>query len=103
MNYLHNNGIVHRDLKPDNILIDDIEDFSTIKVADFGLSAKWEQQDDSEQVGTLIYMSPELIKKKFYSPAVDVFATGIILYMLLTGGVHPLFRSDEFSTENYKK
>jgi len=101
---LHENGIVHRDLKPDNILIDDIDDLSTIKIADFGLSAKWEQsRDDSEQVGTLIYMSPELIKKKFYSPGADVFAIGIIMHMLLTGGVHPLFRSDEFSTENYKK
>ena len=40
--YLHSNNIIHRDLKPDNILIDDINDYSCIKVADFGLSAKYE-------------------------------------------------------------
>ena len=40
--YLHENNIVHRDLKPDNILIGDLYDLSTIKVADFGLSAKYE-------------------------------------------------------------
>jgi calcium-dependent protein kinase len=72
-------------------------------VADFGLSAKYEQQSDTEQVGTLIFMSPEVIKKKLYKPEVDVFAIGIILYMLLTGGEHPLFKSNDFSTERYKK
>ena len=41
VNYLHSNEIVHRDLKPDNILIADPSDFTTIKVADFGLSAKY--------------------------------------------------------------
>ena len=40
--YLHSNNIVHRDLKPDNILVADPEDPSAIKVADFGLSAKYE-------------------------------------------------------------
>ena len=40
--YLHSHNIVHRDLKPDNILIDDITDFASVKVADFGLSAKYE-------------------------------------------------------------
>jgi serine/threonine protein kinase len=53
MEYMHNNNIVHRDLKPgkhtfssspflDNILIGDSSDVSTVKVADFGLSAKYE-------------------------------------------------------------
>ena len=45
VDYLHTNGIVHRDLKPDNILIQDINDFTTIKVADFGLSAKYEHSN----------------------------------------------------------
>lgn len=44
MNYLHSNEIVHRDLKPDNILISDPSDLSSLKVADFGLSAKYEHQ-----------------------------------------------------------
>ena len=45
VHYLHSNEIVHRDLKPDNILIADPEDLSSIKVADFGLSAKYDQFD----------------------------------------------------------
>lgn len=48
-------------------------------------------------------MSPELIKNKRYSPGVDVFALGIVMYMLLTGGGHPIYESDDFSTEKYKK
>ena len=38
--YLHSCNIVHRDLKPDNILIDNLTDYSSVKVADFGFSAK---------------------------------------------------------------
>ena len=104
--YLHNNNIVHRDLKPDNILIADSNDLSTIKVADFGLSAKYEHESYcamDEHVGTLIFMGPELILKKRYSKGVDVFATGIIMYMLLTGGKHPLYDSRDFHVEKYKK
>ena len=52
VNYLHTNEIVHRDLKPDNILIADPDDLSTIKVADFGLSAKYEQNNDGELIAT---------------------------------------------------
>lgn len=91
VNYLHTNEIVHRDLKPDNILIADPDDLSTIKVADFGLSAKYEQHNETDQVGTLIFMSPELIKKRQYTAGVDVFAVGVVMYMLLTGGKHPLY------------
>ena len=94
--YIHNNNIVHRDLKPDNILIADTNDLTTIKIADFGLSAKYEHECYlalDQQVGTLIFMGPELILKKRYSKGVDVFATGIIMYMLLTGGEHPLYES----------
>ena len=103
--YLHSNEIVHRDLKPDNILLSDPNDLSTLKLADFGLSAKYEHQSmaDTDQVGTLIFMSPELIQKKRYSPGVDVFAVGIVMYMLLTGGEHPLYTSNDFTTEKYKK
>lgn len=40
--YIHSIGIVHRDLKPDNILLSDFSNLTTIKVADFGLSAKYD-------------------------------------------------------------
>ena len=47
-------------------------------------------------------MSPELIKQRKYTAGVDVFAVGVVMYMLLTGGKHPLYSSDEFLTEKYK-
>ena len=48
-------------------------------------------------------MGPELILKKRYTKGVDVFATGIILHMLLTGGEHPLYDSRDFQVDKYKK
>ena len=41
IDYVHNMNIVHRDLKPDNILVGDLNNLSTVKIADFGLSAKY--------------------------------------------------------------
>lgn len=68
--YMHEKGIVHRDMKPANILIEDIDDFSTIKITDFGLSAmisEYSSKFFSEQCGTPMYMAPELIENKVYS------------------------------------
>jgi len=47
-------------------------------------------------------MAPEVAEKKEYSKSVDVFSTGIIMHMLLTGGDHPLFDPDTDNTESYK-
>lgn len=94
VSYIHQIGIVHRDLKPDNILVDDFNDLNTIKIADFGLSAKHSHSSFrklDEHCGTLIFMAPEVAFKKDYSKSVDVWSTGIIMYMLLTGGDHPLY------------
>ena len=97
--YMHSKNILHRDLKPENILMAHPTDFSQIKVADFGLSAKYESsqiETRDERWGTLIFMGPELLLGSVYSKSVEVFATGIIMYMLLTGGKHPIYDAKTF-------
>ena len=95
--YLHNKLICHRDIKPENIMFSKENDLSSIKLIDFGLSAQNLYNPLIEgYAGTLLYMSPEQIEKKFYCQTVDIWSIGIILYMLLNNGKHPFyFKGDE--------
>ena len=90
--YLHNKLICHRDIKPENIMFSKENDLSSIKLIDFGLSAQNLYNPLIEgYAGTLLYMSPEQIEKKFYCQTVDIWSIGIILYMLLNNGKHPFY------------
>ncbi len=83
--YLHDHGIVHRDLKPGNIFIDE----NVVKIGDYGLSkfiSCSRRSGQTESVGTFHYMAPE-IGKGVYGKEIDVYALGIILFEMLTGGV----------------
>lgn len=74
-------GISHRDLKPENILMSESFD---LKVADFGFGSNAET--NSSRKGTQAYMAPEIHKGEEYSgTAVDLFAAGIILYIMMVG------------------
>lgn len=60
--HVHQKNYVHRDLKPENILINDEEDLSSLKLADFGLSASFRLNTSytlNERMGTLLFMAPE--------------------------------------------
>ena len=86
--YVHERNIIHRDLKPENILLaKDEENCFDVKIVDFGLSAEqnW-RLEQNERAGTPIYMAPEQATKKGYSKKVDLWACGIMAYMLLTCG-----------------
>ena len=66
---MHSKNYVHRDLKPENILIDDEDDLSSIKLADFGLSASFRLNTAyslNEKMGTLLFMAPEQTKNYSY-------------------------------------
>ena len=85
MKYLHAHRIIHRDLKSPNILLDER---LLPKVADFGLGRFVTDceavQKMTQNMGTPIWMAPELIENGPYNAAVDVYAYGMILYEMLT-------------------
>ena len=75
-------------------MIGDVNNLNTIKIADFGLSAKYDHvsfKTLDQHCGTLIFMAPEVAHRKEYSKSVDIWSIGIIMYNLLTGGSHPLY------------
>ncbi len=84
----HRLGIVHRDLKPDNILL---THFGVPKIGDFGLAKRLHGKSKSEVPGTLAgtphFMAPELFQGTPASPASDVYALGVSLFVMLTGKV----------------
>ncbi|XP_021564040.1 calcium/calmodulin-dependent protein kinase type 1B isoform X1 [Carlito syrichta] len=85
VSYLHGLGIVHRDLKPENLLYATPFEDSKIMVSDFGLSKIQAGNMLSTACGTPGYVAPELLEQKPYGKAVDVWALGVISYILLCG------------------
>jgi len=85
-------------------LVGDPDNFESIKVADFGLSCKFDRSffaTMDAQCGTLIFMAPEVIFRKDYTKTVDIWSIGIVMYQLLTGGAHPLYKDGD-SAETFK-
>ncbi|XP_067010998.1 calcium/calmodulin-dependent protein kinase type II alpha chain isoform X6 [Anabrus simplex] len=87
VNHCHQNGVVHRDLKPENLLLASKQKGAAVKLADFGLAieVQGEQQAWFGFAGTPGYLSPEVLKKEPYGKPVDIWACGVILYILLVG------------------
>ncbi|XP_076629772.1 calcium/calmodulin-dependent protein kinase II isoform X14 [Colletes latitarsis] len=87
VHHCHHNGVVHRDLKPENLLLASKAKGAVVKLADFGLAI--EVTGDTQAwfgfAGTPGYLSPEVLKKEPYGKPVDIWACGVILYILLVG------------------
>lgn len=85
--YLHSLGITHRDLKPENLLYYHPGHDSKILITDFGLSAfrRTGNMYMKTTCGTPEYIAPEILARKPYSCQVDMWAIGVVTYILLSG------------------
>ncbi|KAF9526801.1 kinase-like domain-containing protein [Crepidotus variabilis] len=95
VDYLHDHDIVHRDLKPENILYRTKASDSDIVIADFGIAKHLHSPEEQlhSLAGSFGYVAPEVLKKLGHGKPVDIWAIGIITYVLLCG--YSPFRSDD--------
>ncbi|KAJ3415675.1 hypothetical protein HDV05_004353 [Chytridiales sp. JEL 0842] len=84
--YIHSNDIVHRDLKPENLLLLNTTDASPVLISDFGLARVIPENDFLKTTcGTPAYVAPEILKQKGHGKPVDLWALGVITFVLLCG------------------
>ena len=102
IHYIHTKGFAHRDLKCENILLDKLYD---VKVVDFGFACPVEGRTGDGMnrsiVGSLGFMAPEIhAKQPYQGQVVDLFALGVILFVLYAG--HPPFNMANLEDPHYK-
>ncbi|XP_038070466.1 serine/threonine-protein kinase H1-like [Patiria miniata] len=103
--YLHSLGITHRDIKPENLLYYHPGTDSKIMITDFGLASCRKGTGDQDEAmrticGTPEYIAPEILLKKSYNQSVDIWAIGVVTYILLSGRM-PF--DDDNRTRLYRK
>ena len=84
LEFCHSIGVTHRDIKLENVLLDETH---RIKLIDFGFSTYiLNERKIHVFCGTSNYMAPEiLMKKEYYGPPTDIWAAGVLLFVLVTG------------------
>lgn len=100
--YLHAAGIVHRDVKPENLLVCEMNDGTkTLKLGDFGLATEV-KEPLLVVCGTPTYVAPDILSENGYGLKVDVWAAGVITYILLCG-FPPFVSTDNNQEELFDK
>ena len=84
LEHLHSCGVIHRDLKPENLLLDDD---GHVVVTDFGLAKLFESHEEVHRTlcGTDEYMAPEMVARRSYGKAVDLWSLGILIFEMVAG------------------
>ena len=108
MQYAHSQSIIHRDLKPGNILL---APNNIPKIIDFGLASSLDPEEllsrsrSKQQMGTLLYMSPEQHDARSFDQRSDIYSLGLILFFIFTGlHAKELLLKGEYSlTEMFEK
>ena len=90
--YMHERKVVHHDLKPQNLILQLKGDTSDIYVIDFGLASYMPTNGRRLflRCGSPGYAAPELLSSRGYDTTADVYSTGAILYLMLSG--RPCFK-----------
>jgi serine/threonine protein kinase len=100
-NHLHENRLIHRDIKPANIFVSD--DDESLIIGDFGLVKQLDASFASTVAGTIRYMAPEVLTKKCYSYAADVWSLGCVMLDLCTLSLDKNLHTEVISNKNFQK
>ena len=94
--YCHARKVAHCDMKPKNLLLMSDDNDSFIKLADFGFAARVHETNSlSKQCGTPFFVSPEILMRKGYDQQSDMWSVGCIVYLLLSGNLPFMGRSQK--------
>ncbi|XP_022047553.2 striated muscle preferentially expressed protein kinase [Acanthochromis polyacanthus] len=98
LDYLHTRRILHLDIKPENVIVTYM---NIIKIIDFGSAQTYNPlflKQFSPPIGTLEYMSPEMLKGDVVGPPADIWSVGVLTFIMLSGR-SPFMENDPQETE----
>ena len=99
LQFIHSNNVIHLDMKPFNVVFANPEDDSDLRIIDFGISQELPAGQSSvpiTMVGTLEFISPEVLDCTEASTQADIWGLGVIAYLLVSGGVSPFFDTSRY-------